>query len=135
MEWLISGVFWSMFAELPAIPLSGPSGVAGPTETDLDLVRLSYDVIAAELGCSTCLASLGRGLYLVVPAGGEGPTWQVIVVTRCHGWRRHRHTAVVAGVGGGLHFGPLRGRSRAKAAVNSELGDRRLSPLSCKADQ
>ncbi|WP_250032264.1 hypothetical protein [Paractinoplanes maris] len=115
MDWLITGAFSFIRADIPAIPPSGLSRAAVPTETDLELVRLCYDVMAAGLGCSACPAPLGRDLYLVAPADAEAPTWQVIVVMRCRGWRRHRHTAVVAEVGGNLHFGPVRGRNRAKA--------------------
>ncbi|MEV6105162.1 hypothetical protein AB0M28_10675 [Streptomyces sp. NPDC051940] len=37
-----------------------------------------------------------------------GTTWLISVDARCRGWRRHRHSALVAEREGGLRFGELR---------------------------
>jgi hypothetical protein len=59
------------------------------------LLRLAYEDMAAQLGCGKCGASLGRELRFVPPSDADPPSWRVLAVTRCSGWRRHRHTADV----------------------------------------
>jgi hypothetical protein len=113
MEWLMASAFWSVLAYVPPGGAYPPSVVAGPTEIDTELVRLCYEFIAGEFGCATCAAPLGRDQRVVVTAGW-GP-WQILAVTRCHGRRRHRHTATAGEVGGDLWLGPFRGRGRIQA--------------------
>jgi hypothetical protein len=68
------------------------------TAIDLELVEIAYGVIAAESSCSTCGAPLGRCLRITrTPAAPVLAHWRLSVVTRCCGWRRHRHLADVAG--------------------------------------
>jgi hypothetical protein len=59
------------------------------------LLRLAYEDMAAELSCGKCGAPLGRELRFVPPSNADPPSWRMLAVTRCSGWRRHRHTADV----------------------------------------
>jgi hypothetical protein len=59
------------------------------------LLRLAYVAMAAELSCGKCGAPLDRELRFVPPSDADPPSWRTLVVTRCSGWRRHRHTADV----------------------------------------
>jgi hypothetical protein len=38
---------------------------------------------------------------------GPRRSWSVTVVTKCRGWRRHRHAAKVIDAGRHLQFGPF----------------------------
>ena len=60
------------------------------------LVRLTYKEIAAELRCEKCGAPLGRELRFIPPGDHDPVSWRLLAVTRCSGWRRHRHAAGVA---------------------------------------
>ncbi|WP_250032324.1 hypothetical protein [Paractinoplanes maris] len=109
MHWLLTGAFWPHFPDLSQLPGSVPLHATNLSDTDLRLVRIVYDFIAAETLCDKCAALLGRSLSLAVTGGGPGrPGWQILVVTRCRGWRRHRHTAVVTDLLGHLRLEPLR---------------------------
>ncbi len=87
-------------------PVAGDEG--RPGAVDLWLIHLIYEVIAAESTCVKCGASLGRRLRLVPPFV-DSPLldWRVLVVTRCEGWRRHRHVANVVEGSKSLLFGRL----------------------------
>jgi hypothetical protein len=77
-------------------------------DTDLRLVRIVYDFLAAETLCDSCAFPLGRSLSVTVSGGEPSPGWRISVVTRCRGWRRHRHTAIVTESLGHLRLEPLR---------------------------
>jgi hypothetical protein len=82
-----------------------------PTTIDVRLIQVAYEFIAAESGCARCGAPLGRGLRVTPPVSGGPPShWRVSVVTRCLGWRRHRHTAHVTRPLKDLALGPLQPR-------------------------
>jgi hypothetical protein len=71
-------------------------GTEQPSALDRWLIKLVYEVVAAEAACSRCGAPLGRGLRVVPsPALGTPPMWRLSVVTRCRGWRRHGYIANV----------------------------------------
>lgn len=64
-----------------------------------------YEFVAVRSVCEKCGAGLGRKPKVsVVPE----TAWLIFVDARCRGWRRHRHTALVAEREGGLRFGELR---------------------------
>ncbi len=71
------------------------------------LVRLAYEDMAAKSSCKKCGAPLGRELRFVPPDEYDPPWWRLLVVTRCSGWRRHRHSAGVAEASKDLLFGPF----------------------------
>ena len=71
------------------------------------LVRLAYKEIAAELRCEKCGAPLGRELRFIPPGDHDPVSWRLLAVTRCSGWRRHRHAAGVAESSKDLLLGPL----------------------------
>jgi hypothetical protein len=101
MEWLLPGPYWV------ALPGSyeyeyeyetlAPASPAWPTEADLWLIRIAYQVMAAESRCARCGAVLRGRVRLVVSL-----TRYVRVTTRCAGWRRHRYAAVVTEPAGDL---------------------------------
>ena len=115
MSWLVSQ--WAHWLAVGGGPISWswahetwvPDPCAGTEQgsdlTDLDLWLLHgiYAVIAAESNCERCGAPLGRGLR-VAPSL---PSLPVSVVTRCTGWRRHRHIAEVHEESHDLLLGPL----------------------------
>ena len=79
-----------------------------PTEHDLTLIEVAYEVLAARSFCTRCGAPLGRGLSLYPGSSDSGDTgWRLVVATRCRGWRRHAHTAVVTDDGTDLLIGPF----------------------------
>jgi hypothetical protein len=80
-------------------------GRGGFSAIELWLVRLAYEDMAAELGCKKCKAHLGRELHFVPPGDFDPPWWRLMVVTRCSGWRRHRHVAGVTEAAKNLLFG------------------------------
>jgi hypothetical protein len=94
-------------------PQAGSAGPGEPTAIDLWLIQLTYAFVAAGSRCSRCDAPLGRDLRVVPSPVGPAPSrWHVSVVTRCTGWRRHRHTAHVARPSKDLLLGALhRGRA------------------------
>ncbi|GAA1578540.1 hypothetical protein GCM10009789_35070 [Kribbella sancticallisti] len=103
MEWLMAGICWATFAQTPPPPRCGP-----PTELDLVVIRLSYEVAAEVSTCGRCGAPLGAGLHVLTQYDGRRRDWRISVATRCHGWRRHRHLAVVRETSNELRLGPLR---------------------------
>ena len=109
MEWLLTSALWGAFtgwnpSPAPALTPSTPF----PTELDLLLITLVYELAAGEATCAACAAPLGRRPRLATRRTGVTPARQVVVATRCRGWRRHRHTAVVTEASGDLRLGPLR---------------------------
>jgi hypothetical protein len=78
------------------------------TDLDVALLEVLYGVVAGESDCSACGAPL-RPEVRVVPTTdpSTGARWPTAVVTRCGGWRRHRHVATVDGLDD-LELGPLR---------------------------
>jgi hypothetical protein len=119
MDWLPAG--WTYWLALGGSPT--PSGwghdetqpasptTFGPlpdlTAVNLWLIQLTYQFVAAESHCSRCGDTLGRGLR-VIPSAAEQSPWTVSIITRCHGWRRHRHLATVVEVSNDLMLGPFR---------------------------
>ncbi len=79
-----------------------------PTALDLWLIHCVYEVIATETTCRKCGSLLSLRLH-VMPPLVDLPLlhWRVSVVTRCAGWRRHRHAADVVEGSKSLLFGPL----------------------------
>lgn len=69
------------------------------------LIRLAYEDMVRELSCRKCGAPLGRQLRFVRPADCNPPSWRVLAVTRCSGWRRHRYIARVSESSKDLFFG------------------------------
>jgi hypothetical protein len=78
----------------------------GPTILDRSLIEVIYGTIAPESRCEKCGQRLGRRLRVVLPAE-PSLVGDVRVVTRCRGWRGHRHVATVSCAGDGLQFGSL----------------------------
>jgi hypothetical protein len=106
MEWLLATMYWTALggdhtSQDPRCAMI----TTGPTDLDLRLIRLTYEVAAAESRCAKCGTPIGRRLRLTTQYGGQPPTWTVIVATRCRGWRRHRHTAVVTEASNSLRLG------------------------------
>jgi len=93
-----------------------PGARAEPTADDLSLIRLMYEIVAAESRCGRCGAPLGRRLRCVLSSADRAPSWRVSVVTRCSGWRRHRHVADVAEASRDLSFGQFRPGTSSRSA-------------------
>jgi hypothetical protein len=77
------------------------------TALDLWLIHVVYEVVAAESTCVRCGTPLDRRVRVVPSVTDDSPLGAASVVTRCRGWRRHRHTAVVGDGADGLLLGPL----------------------------
>jgi hypothetical protein len=111
MEWFLSGMYWAAMSNAYTFPDPGcTKPAASPTELDLWLIRLVYAAPAGQTPCVRCGAPLDRRLRLATQYGGGSPYWRVSVAARCHGWRRHRHVALVIDSSSGLQLGPFRGR-------------------------
>jgi hypothetical protein len=107
MEWLLS-VYWTALTGSYTAPDSRRCMITtAPTDLDLRIIRLTYEVAAAESSSAKCGAAIGRRLRLATRCAAPSPTWRVLVTTRCRGWRRHRHTAVVTEASDNLQLGPL----------------------------
>jgi hypothetical protein len=92
-----------------------------PTPLDLWLIECVYEVMAAETTCRRCGAVLSLHLQLLSPLVDRPVSpWRVFVVTRCAGWRHHRHVASVVKGSRSLHFGPLCPSSRRAARLLGE---------------
>ncbi|HXW34926.1 MAG TPA: hypothetical protein VEJ87_10145 [Acidimicrobiales bacterium] len=71
---------------------------------ELWLVERIYQYIAEASVCSTCGARLNRKLRAPIDSL-ESQMKSLIVSTRCAGWRRHLHRAVVTAAPGDLILG------------------------------
>jgi hypothetical protein len=81
------------------------------------VLRLSYQDLAARLNCERCGSRLGRELRLLLPSATYPPSVRMLAMTRCSGWRRHRHVAVVTESSEDLLLGPLRLKGWASSLV------------------
>lgn len=95
-----------MLVDWPVAP--PPDGEPAPA--DLWLIRTAYEFTADRTRCDRCRHRLGRDLQVVI--GGRS---RVVVVTRCRGWRRHRHSAVVTDARGDLHLERLHASCRLRS--------------------
>lgn len=112
MEWFLSGMYWAALNTSYTFPDPGcTTPAASPTDLDLWLIRLVYAAPVAQAHCLNCGARLDRRLRLATQYSGRSPYWRVSVTTRCYGWRRHRHIAVVTESSSGLQLEPLRSHS------------------------
>lgn len=86
-----------------------PEPVAAATDLDmnhaldLEVIRSIYRVLVTETACTTCGASLEGAI--ATPSGMW--TAEVLVTTRCRGWKHHHHAATVTEQDGDLRFGEL----------------------------
>ncbi len=90
---------------------------AQPTAVDVWLIQLIYETIAAESCCGMCGCPLGRGLQVASSPPDLPRSWTVSIVTRCTGWRRHRHIASATETSDGLELGPFCPSRAAQEAV------------------
>ncbi|GAA2693537.1 hypothetical protein [Nonomuraea recticatena] len=105
MDWMLLNTICSIYLGVPYVPQAPAAWVGtGPTETDLWITRLTYEVVADGSACDKCQAPFGRRLRLTESRNGSG-AWWITVAARCRGWRRHRFTALVTEWGDGLRFG------------------------------
>ena len=120
MEWLFAP--WELMSAL-----GGPSGcpyqgydeerlrtstsMGGRAElsaVEMWVLRLSYEALAAQSNCGRCGSRLGRKLRSLWPSDAYPRSVRMLAMTRCSGWRRHRHVAVVTESSEDLLLGPLR---------------------------
>ncbi len=78
-----------------------------PSALDIQVVLALYTALIEQVGCVNCGAPLHRVVKVDLAHSSVNPT-VVIVVTRCRGWRRHRHKACVVDEAGDLRFGQFR---------------------------
>ena len=105
MDWLLTMTSWAALG--PHAYLATHDGPAtAPSDLDLRLIRVAYEVAATLSPCVRCGAALGRP-RLSVRRAGWSPDWQVALVVRCRCRRRHRHTAVATEAAGELRLGAL----------------------------
>jgi len=83
------------------------STALGPTNLDRWLIEVIYRTVASETYCEKCGERLGRRLQVLLPTEPYS-VWAVLVVTRCRGWRQHRHITTVSRAGEDLQVGSLR---------------------------
>jgi len=111
MGWLPAGWYWSGWVYWAAlgcepVPRTGSGSVPDLTAIDLWMIELTYGFVAAESRCTRCGTPLGRGLR-VTPSVTTHSPWIVSILTRCRGWRRHRHVATVVEASNDLALGPF----------------------------
>jgi len=71
-------------------------GSAEPSPDELWLVELAYEVGLVTTFCKRCGSGLGPRVRVATWPTVFGPVrWRVSAATRCQGWRRHRHTAII----------------------------------------
>jgi hypothetical protein len=125
MDWLPAAwMYWLAIGGSPS-PWDGAHNEAAPascTAVDLWLVESTYRFIAAHAHCVRCGDPLGRGLRVVIRPDAEHAPCTGSIVTRCRGWRRHRHVATVVGVRNDLVLGPFRVTGRRPAHLTSPDG-------------
>ena len=113
MEWFLTSGYWNALNVSFTSPDLGCAMItSSPTDIDLKLIRLAYEVAAGESSCAKCGAPVRQRLRLVTWYAEQSPTWRVVVTTHCRGWRRHRYTAVVTEASNTLQFGRLLPSSR-----------------------
>jgi hypothetical protein len=116
MDWL--PWIWQYDACYDRVPearlAESASSTVGPTTLDRWLIKMIYRTVAPESRCEKCGEDLGRRLRVLLPAEPYS-VWDVLVVTRCRGWRGHRHVATVSCAGGALQLGPLRLERRVRS--------------------
>jgi len=78
----------------------------GISVEECELISLIYQVLIDDMRCSRCRAELNRRIHLETRSG-RAETRQIVIVVRCRGWGRHRHTATVTERAAGLVFGQL----------------------------
>jgi len=111
MEWFLIGMYWPAIATaFTAADPQWTSPAAAPTDLDLWLIRLVYEANTSQTRCGKCGAQLNRRMRLATQHGARSQFWRVSVATNCHGWRRHRHLALVTETSSGLQLGPLSNR-------------------------
>jgi len=113
MDWLAVGWTWFwMPGNLAGWDVAGFSPVSGSRldlpELDLRLIQVTYEFVAALSTCGRCQAPLRRQISVTGSAGGISST--ASVVTKCGGWRRHRHVATVTESANHLALGPFRAK-------------------------
>ena len=100
MEWFnLEGASWQWSASPTGRPW------ARPTVEDLWLIECVYAFIAVNSACTACSRPLSRHIELQPGYKLDTSTWTIVAVTRCRGWRRHQHTAVVTEASRDLVFG------------------------------
>jgi hypothetical protein len=68
---------------------------ARPTIDDVRLIECLSAFVAASSRCTACGRPLSGRLELLPGVHPDASTWAMVAVTRCRGWRRHRHSAAV----------------------------------------
>jgi hypothetical protein len=92
--------------ETPRVPSASGAQVS---YLDVQLIGVLYGTIAAGSYCEDCGARFARGLRILPPPMEREWPWQLLVVTKCRGWRHHLHAAtVVVNEGDDMQLGPLR---------------------------
>jgi hypothetical protein len=103
MDWL----FWQWEeASLYSSPDLLDGKTARPSAAELLVIKLAYEAIAGQSCCGKCGASLNRPLRLIYDRTSL-THWRVVVATRCRGWKRHRHGALVTDTSKDLLLGTL----------------------------
>jgi hypothetical protein len=120
MEWLIP--WWAQWLDLGDSPASWRRShheavPASPTALDLWVIQLTYEVVAAESTCARCGARLCHRLRVMPSAAARPGSWTLPIVTRCKGFRRHRHIAIAEEVSDDLVLGPFHAGRRAGPSI------------------
>lgn len=96
MEWQLAGLYWGALSSTYIPP---PQCCSPPTELDLFLIQLAYEVAAAASPCPTCGAPLSTKIHIVTHHNGQLHGVHVSIATRCRGLRntaipprRHNNT-------------------------------------------
>jgi hypothetical protein len=120
MEWLFapwefmsllaspSGYHYQGYVEERRTTITGMGRPAELSAVEMWVLRLSYEDVADHLDCGRCGARLGRKLLSLLPSDAYPPSVRMLAMTRCSGWRRHLHVAVVTESSKELLLGPLR---------------------------
>ncbi len=110
MEWLLPGGFGPEYTPADIARAASQARLDGPDALDRWLIRVIYETVAAETCCDRCGAPLGAGLRVATWSTGTASGWDVRVLTRCRGWRRHRYSAMVRDLPNGLRIGSFLAR-------------------------
>jgi hypothetical protein len=103
---------WSTFGGTPPAWIDEPTGREAPhlspvSPAHLWMTRRAYQQEARDTECSRCGSALHPRPRLDSLDMGPPDFWPLVVSTRCLGWRRHRHVAVVEETPHGLHLQAL----------------------------